>query len=63
MPVITASTVKLVKPPAVEETESVSVADITWFTASVVFSLFQLTVIGPFAVVGFQFDTDKLNVI
>jgi hypothetical protein len=62
VPVITALTLKLVKPLALEDTESVMVADRTWFAAIVAPSLFQVMVIGPLAVVGFQFVFVKLNV-
>ena len=57
-----ASTLKVVKPVALEDTESVTVADITWFTAKVAPSLFQVTLTGPLAAAGFQFITDRLNV-
>jgi hypothetical protein len=62
VPVITASTLKVVKPVALEDTESVTIADITWFTAKVAPSLFQVTLTGPLAAAGFQFTTDRLNV-
>lgn len=62
MPVITASTLKVVKPLALGDTASVIVADMTWFAAIVADSLFQLIVRGPFAVEGFQFDNDRLRV-
>ena len=62
MPVITASTLNAVKPTALEDTESVSVADNTWFAANADPSLFQLTVTGPLAAKGFQFVFIRLSV-
>ena len=62
MPVITASTLNVVKLVALDDTERARVADMTWFTVSVVPSLFQLMVIGPLAVVGVQFVFDRVNV-
>lgn len=59
---MTASTLNVVKLAALEDTESVNVADRTWFAASAAPSLFQFTVTGPFAAVGFQFAFDRLSV-
>ena len=60
--VILASTLNVVRLVALEDTESVMVADRTWFAAIVEPSLFQAMVIGPLADVGFQFVFVKLSV-
>ena len=61
MPVTTALTLNVEK-VALGATESVNVADTTWLAANVAPSRFQLTVIGPLAVVGFQFVLVRLSV-
>jgi hypothetical protein len=62
VPVMTASTLNVVSPVMLGDTESVIVADRTWFAASAAPSLFQVMVIGPFAVGGFQFVFVRLSV-
>ena len=62
VPVITMSTVKLEMPLMLDDTLRVIVAVATWFTASVVPSWFHVTVIGPLALAGFQFDLVMLSV-
>jgi hypothetical protein len=62
VPVMTASTLNVVRLVTLEDTESVTVADRTWFAASLAPSLFHVMVIGPFAVGGFQFVFVRLSV-
>jgi hypothetical protein len=62
VPVMTASTLNVVSPVMLDDTVSVIVADRTWFAANVAPSLFQVMVIGPFAVGGFQFVFVRLSV-
>ena len=62
MPDITMSTLNVVILLAVDGTLSVSVAVVTWSTAKTIPSLFQVIVIGPLAVPGYQFVTDMVNV-
>jgi hypothetical protein len=62
VPVMTASTLNVVSPVMLGDTESCNVADRTWFAANVAPSLFQVMVIGPFAVGGFQFVFVRLSV-
>ncbi len=56
MPDMTMFMPKVVMPLMLDCVLNVSVAVVTWFAFSTVFSRFQLSVIGPLAVVGLQLD-------
>ena len=63
VPVITMFTLKVVMPVILDDTLNVSVAAVDCPAFSVVFSLFQVKVIGPLALDGFQFVFVILSVI
>ncbi len=62
MPVITAFAFQIVKPLAPDDTDNVTVADVTWPAAKAEPSRFQLNEIGPLAAAGAQFEIEKLSV-
>ena len=62
MPVITASTLNVVNPLAVDRTFSVIDAAVTWPADNCVPSWLQLAVTCPFAAAGLQFVAEKLSV-
>ena len=53
---------KLVMPLMLDAMANVSVAEDDWLAANGALSRFQVKVIGPFAVVGFQFVSDMFSV-
>ena len=63
MPVITTSTLNVVIPLMLDDTLRVSVAVAIWLAVNVVLSLSQVMVIGPLALIGFQFAFVMVSVI
>lgn len=55
-------TLKLVISVMLDDTASVSVADVDWPAPRVALSLFHVTVNGPFALAGLQLDAVMLSV-
>jgi hypothetical protein len=53
---------KVVMPLMLDDTSSVRVAVVTWLAANAVPSRFQVRVIGPLALAGFQFVFVRLSV-
>jgi hypothetical protein len=62
VPVMEICTLKFVISDMPDETVSVIMADVDWPDESTVPALFHVTVIGPLAVVGSQFDVAIFNV-